>query len=560
MRERLNLYSELGSFGYAFSTIVLLLILGTAAAAQGTRGTIRGAVADPNGAVVPNATVTLFDVVKGTEVRTIATDSEGKYQFLEIDPSTYTLTVKAPNFADGKLVDVKVEPNRNLVLDVTLSVGSVTNEVTVTAGVELIDRESPTLGTTVDRIRVEGLPLNGRNVLDLALLQPGITRAEGAFGNGLGVRVNGQRGVENNITLDGGNNNEVAVGGAIGGQPRPDAVQEFRLLTSNFEPEFGRNTGAIINVVTRSGTNQYHGNGRFFDRPTSLSAARFLDKALPPAGSPPNADLRRIFERKEYGFNIGGPIYFLNFGEGVPMIYNGRDKSFFFVDYERRHQVLGQSQTLPSLPTPQERQGIFSHQILDPSTGLPFPNNTIDPTRFSPIALYYLDFIPAATSSGTSQVSANQPSENNFFTMRLDHAISQNHLLNFTYNYFDSNVFSPFAFGGASVPGFGSSDLRKTKNYVGRYTYIISSNLVNSFLVNYATNKQPGVAPVNLTSPSEIGFTANFVSGGQFAGPPQIRLLDRGLTLGNSIQGPQSRFVENIQFQDSLSWIVGRTA
>src|SRR5690606_10197707 len=129
----------------------------------------------------------------------------------------------------------------NVKQNVSLSNGEASADVTVTAGVELIDKESPTLGTTVDQRRVVGLPLNGREVLNLALLQPGVAPADGAFGNGLGIRVNGSRGVENNITLDGGNNNEVAVGGSIGAQPRPDAVQEFRLLTSNFEPEFGRN-------------------------------------------------------------------------------------------------------------------------------------------------------------------------------------------------------------------------------------------------------------------------------------------------------------------------------
>ena len=524
--------------------------------AQGTRGTIRGTVTDPNGAVVPNATVRLIDAARGAEVRTAQTGDDGGYQFLEIEPAKYNLTVTAANFAESRLVDITVEPNRNLTLDIPLSVGEVTNEVTVTAGVELIDRETPTLGTTVDRRRVEGLPLNGRNVLDLALLQPGVTRAEGGFGNGIGIRVNGQRGVENNVTLDGGNNNEVAVGGTIGAQPRPDAVQEFRLLTSNFEPEFGRNTGAVINVVTKSGTNDFHGNARFFFRPTELSAARFLDKALPPAGTAPGTDLRRKFERKEFGFNIGGPIYFLNFGEGVPFIYKGQNKSFFFVDFERRWQTLGRSQTLPTLPTGAERGGVFNTPITDPATGLPFPNNTIPANRISPIAQYYLNFIPEAVG-GQAQVSANEVSENNFFTTRLDHSITQNHILNFTLNYFDSDVFSPFAFGGANVPGFAASDLRKTRNYVGRYTWVVSSNVVNSFLINYSKNKQPGVAPVNQTTPAEIGFTANFVANGEFVGPPQIRILDRGLVLGNSIQGPQRRITENIQFQDSLSWVLG---
>lgn len=538
--------------------ILLLLLIGQSALGQGTRGTIRGTVVDANGAVVANATVVLIDAARGTEVRTVMTGDDGSYQMLEVEPSTYNLVVRAANFAEYRIVDVKVEPNRNLVLDASLAVGQVTNEVTVTAGVELIDKESATLGTTVDNRRVEGLPLNGRNVLNLALLQPGVTPATG-FGGGLGIRVNGNRGVENNITLDGGNNNEVAVGGSIGGQPRPDAVQEFRLLTSNFEPEFGRNTGSIINVVTKSGTNDFHGNARFFYRPTKLSAARFLDKALP-GNRPPDSDFRRKFERKEYGFNIGGPIYFLNFGEGVPLIYNGKDRSFFFIDYERRFQDIGASNTISNLPTLAERMGNFSgvpRVITDPATGLPFPGNIIPAGRISPIAQYYLPFLPTPNAAGQAQVSANVTDINNYLTARLDHNINSNHLLNFTFNYFDADSGSPFAFGGSNVPGFGAKDLRETKNYVGRYTYVISSNLVNSFLINYSRNFQPGVAPVNTTTPAQIGFTANFVSASQFAGPPSINIADRGILVGNSIQGPQQRLTENIQFQDSVSWVVG---
>lgn len=535
----------------------LFAFMGVTVSAQGTRGTINGTVRDPNNAVVANATVRLIDATRGAEVRTVQTNDSGYYQFLEIEPSTYNVIVTASGFGESTVSTIRVEPNRNVTTDVILSIGDATAEVTVSAGVELIDKESPTLGTTVDQKRITGLPLNGREALNLALLQPGVAPADGAFGNGLGIRVNGSRGVENNLTLDGGNNNEVAVGGAIGGQPRPDAIQEFRLLTSNFEAEFGRNTGAVINVVTRSGTNQFHGNARFFYRPTELSAARFLDKALPPAGTAPGADRRRKFERKDYGFNIGGPIYFLNFGEGVPAIYDGKDRSYFFVDYERRWQVRGQSQTLPTLPSANERSGIFDTEIFDPATGLPFPGNVIPANRISPIAQYYLGFLPAASAGGAAQVSANQQTENQWLTTRLDHSISQNHIVNFTYNFYDSDVFSPFAFGGSNVPGFAASDLRKTNNYIGRYTYVISPNVVNAFMINYSTNEQPGVAPVNQTTPEEIGFTSDFVADRTFVGPPQIRLLDRGLILGNSIQGPQRRFTENIQFQDSLTWVAG---
>ncbi len=553
----------------SFLSILMIAILSTQnILAQGNRGTIRGTVTDSTGAVVPNAKVSLVDVAKGTEVRSVQSGENGVYQILEVDPSVYTLTITAPNFSDFRVSNFKVEPNRNITLDAGLQVGQVTNEVTVTAGAELIDRQSPTLGTTVDSRRVEGLPLNGRNVLNLALGQPGTVPAGGGFGSGLGIRVNGSRGVENNITLDGGNNNEVAVGGSIGGQPRPDAVQEFRLLSSNFEAEFGRNTGSIINVVTKSGTNEFHGNARFFYRPTFLSAARFLDKALPPDGTAPGTDLRRKFERKEYGFNIGGPIYFLNPGEGGPVIYKGQDRSFFFVDFERRWQNVGNSQTISGLPTAAERGGNFSTDagracpgggsgICDPATGLPFPGGIIPTSRFSPIANFYLGFIPTGNASGQLQVGADQLTINNYFTARLDHSITANHILNFTANYFDSDDQDPFAFGGSSVPGFGAADRRKTRNYIGRYTYVINPSLVNTLLISVSKNKQPGVAPVNTTSAAQIGFTANFTANSQFAGPPFIRFFDRGFSVGNSIQGPQARVSENYQIQDSISWILG---
>ncbi len=552
-----------------FSVFAFILMIGQVAFAQGTRGTISGVVTDQSGAVIPNATVKLVDVARGTEVRTVQTDDNGAYVMIEIEPATYNLIVTAPNFAEFRKVNIKVEPNRNLKVDAGLSVGGQNVEVTVTAAEELVDRESSTLGTTVENRRVEGLPLNGRNVLNLTLLQPGTVPAGGGFGSGLGIRVNGSRGVENNITLDGGNNNEVAVGGSIGDQPRPDAVQEFRLLTSNFEAEFGRNTGSIINVVTKSGTNEFHGNGRFFYRPTNLSAARFLDKALPPADSTPGEDFRRKFERKEYGFNIGGPIYFLQPGQGGDFIYDGRDRSFFFVDFERRWQNVGNTQTISGLPTAAERGGDFSGDagrtcpnggtgICDPLTGSPFPGGIIPQDRFSPIAQYYLGFLPTGNVSGQAQVGADQLTENNWLTMRFDHNINPNHILNFTFNYTDSDDNDPFAFGGSAVPGFGSADRRKSRNHIGRYTYVINPNMVNYLLVSVSKNKQPGVAPVNTTTPAEIGFTANFVANDEFAGPPAIRLFDRlGLRIGNSIQGPQSRVSENYQIQDSFTWVLG---
>src|SRR5215207_500283 len=377
--EGRNIWSVLGRTAI---TVCLLFLVSTFALAQGTRGSIRGKVTDPNGAAVVGANVRLIDVARNQELRTVQTNEDGEYQFLEVDPATYTVAIQSPGFSEARLSEVKVEPNRNLQLDAALTVGTTTEEVTVSASQEILDRETPMLGTTVENRRVVGLPLNGRNILDLALLQPGVTQtAAGA------IRGNGQRSVENNFQLDGSNNNEVAVGGSTGVQPRPDAVQEFRLLTSNFEAEFGRNTGTVINVVTRSGTNDFHGNVRAFWRPTFLSAARFFDQNDPndsplrhtntcppnPAQrSRENCDFRRPFERKEFGGNFGGPIYLPRFGEGGRSLMSGKNHAFFFVDYEGRRQLIGSSIQLTGLPTPEEKQGIFTRPadspLLDPAT------------------------------------------------------------------------------------------------------------------------------------------------------------------------------------------------
>ncbi len=562
--------------------VICCVLMATALTfAQGTRGSIRGTVTDPNGAAVVGATVTLFDVARQQEIRTVQSNESGEYQFLELEPAVYEIATTSTGFSGARLREIKVEPNRNLQLDVQLAIGiaGTTVEVDVTGTQELLDFETPTLGTTVDRRRVQDLPLNGRNILDLALIQPGVVEANqnsaSTTGLGSGFRVHGNRGVENNITLDGSNNNEVAVGGATGAQPRPDAVQEFRILTNNFEAEFGRNTGSVVNVVVNSGTNDYHGNGRLFYRPTRFSAARFFDKALAPPALLGTDAVKRRFERKEFGGNIGGPLYLPRFGEGGRSTHLGKNKAFFFIDYEGRRQLIGDTRTILNLPTPDERQGIFNRPttnlLLDPATNLPFPiietlaggrvRQQIPGTRFigNPIVTYYSSFLPVADASGTARAGANQLVDNDYLTARIDFLATNNQTFNFTFNRFQGVTLSPFAFGGSQLPGFGSVDPRKTYNMVLRHTYTITPTLVNSFLAGYARNSQAAAAPNNQTTPAEIGFTrSDFIALPQFTGPPVIRLFDRAdLRIGNTVQGPQSRLTENFQLQDSVSWATG---
>ncbi len=554
------------------SVITLFFVLAgfMTVSAQGTRGTIRGQVTDPAGAVVSGATVKLVDAARRVEVRNVQTNSEGNYQFLEIEPSIYEISVLASGFAETKLKGVRVEPNRNLEINAALSIAGASGEVTVTtASQELIDREAATLGSTVDPQRVVGLPLNGREVLQLTQLQPGVNEVSPAtpflssVGTaGLGVRVNGNRGVENNLTLDGSNNNDVHGGGAIGVSPRPDAVQEFRMLTSNFEAEFGRNTGSVINVVTKSGTRDYHGNVRVFYRPTFLSAARFFDQNRPT--SPPlrgTNDFRRTFERKEFGGQFGGPIpisrkYFGPLGG----VNENNDKLFFFVDYEGRRQLIGDTRTIVNVPSLAERSGDFSklgRVLTDPATGQPFPGNIIQPGRISSIAKYYLQFMSVPDANGIASAGANAITNNDYFASRIDYLLTQKQTLNFTLNRVKTSLVTPFAtFGGTSFPGFGAADKQTTLNTVVRHTWSLTPSIINSLLIGYARNNFPATNPLNKTTPAQIGFKADFVANKNFAGPPYIFLVQRGITIGNGL-GATTRVPENFQIQDSLSWSRG---
>jgi Carboxypeptidase regulatory-like domain len=557
-------------FQIALALICFSLLGMSLTFAQGTRGSIRGKVTDPQGAIIPGATVKLLNVARDQEVATVQTDNEGIYQFLEVEPSTYNIIINANGFGETRVADIRVEPNRNLQLENSLAISGQTAEVTVTAAQELLDRETPTLGTTVEGNRVVGLPLNGRNILNLALLQPGVTT--NAAGT---IRVNGARSVENNYQLDGSNNNEIAGGGLTGEPPRPDAVQEFRLLTSNFEAEFGRSSGGVVNVVTKSGTNDFHGNVRMFFRPTVLSAARFFDQNANQKPRPGTIDdFRRRYERKEFGGNIGGPIFLPRFGEGGPSLYNGKNRAFFFVDYEGRRQLIGSTQLLSNLPTAEEKQGIFtrpaSSLLFDPATGAPFPiistsganvRQQIPQSRFSPIGQYYLGFLPTGDANGNSSVGADEVQNFDILTTRVDPWVTDRQNFAVTVSYFDRATLSPFPFAGttngANVPGFGSMDLRTTLNIAAHHTYTFSPTVINSFLGSYARNNQPSFAPQNTTTPAQIGFSANFVANAAFAGPPFLFLNDRGLRLGNTVQGPQARVAENFQIQDSLSWAKG---
>ncbi|MDM7921913.1 MAG: carboxypeptidase regulatory-like domain-containing protein, partial [Pyrinomonadaceae bacterium] len=368
-------------------------IFAVAGFAQTESARIQGTVSDATGSVVAGATVTARSVGTGRESSTV-TNGEGFYTILALQPGRYQIEVTQTNFKKLQR-EVTLEVAQNAALDFTLETGEVSETVTVTLDIPQVDTSSSALGEVVQGREAVELPLNGRNVLELARLSPGVTTGiPGGFASGVGnnaetyrggntggaaISVNGQRTQANNFLLDGVDNNESLVN-TINIFPSAEAVQEFRVQTSVAQAEFGRGGGGIINSVTKSGRNDFYGSAFLFVRNDNLDARPTF-----------NND-KSEFRRGQFGGTVGGPIW--------------KDKLFFFGDYEGLRQFLPFGQETATVPTARMRTGDFGElpqQLTDILTGLPILNNRIDllpGNRMNQVALRYLQAFPLPNRPG----------------------------------------------------------------------------------------------------------------------------------------------------------------
>lgn len=365
------------------------------AMAQTETARIQGVVSDQAGAAIPNATVTVTSLGTSREV-TAQTNDEGNYTVLALQPGKYNISVGQTNFKTTKQ-DVTLEVAQSATLNFTLEAGVVTETVTITNDAPLVDSSSSSLGEVVQGRQIVELPLNGRNVLELARLSPGVTQgvvggyATGAGGDaetyrgrntgGAALSVNGQRTQANNFLLDGVDNNESLVN-TINIFPSADAVQEFRVQTSVATAEFGRGGGAIVNSVIRSGQSDFHGSSYLFIRNSAMDARpAFFDSETAERRTP-------LFRRSQFGGTVGGPVM-------LPFVKGIKNKLFFFVSYEGLRQFLPASTDTATVPTQAFRNGDFS-QLLNPaSSGLGAPIFLRDPLTNTIIPGNRLDLLPA---------------------------------------------------------------------------------------------------------------------------------------------------------------------
>lgn len=451
--------SRHGIFAFLFAILCLV----TSVVAQTESARVQGTVSDSSGAAVAGATVTITSL--GTSrVVTAQTNDDGAYSVLSLQPGRYQVEVGQSNFKTTKQ-EVTLEVAQNATLDFSLEPGAVNETVTITNDTPLVESSSSAIGNVVTGREIVELPLNGRNVLELARLSPGVTQgvvggfASGAGGDaetyrngntgGAALSVNGQRTQANNFLLDGVDNNESLVN-TINIFPSAEATQEFRVQTSVATAEFGRGGGAIINSVIKSGTNNYHGSSYFFLRNSAFDAR--------PAFFPSTATQRTPnFRRGQFGATVGGPVVLPHFGEGGPEFNSFKDKVFFFFSYDGLRQFLPASTDTASVPTAAFRNGDFSAlttQLRDPLDGRNIcvngtVTNGITCTNGNGVSFNRLDLLPGnrlnqaglnylrafPTANNGSQLQGNyintrnQLSQQNVYDARVDATINQSNQL-----------------------------------------------------------------------------------------------------------------------------------
>jgi len=315
----------------AFALFAICLMLGAVTvSAQETTGTLRGTVADVNGAVVSGATITVTNDATGAQ-QTKQTTGDGIFEFSKLGPGSYTVTIEASGFKRSlnKAVSVKLGVNS---LDIKLEAGAVSETVTVTAGTEeIVQRDQSQISSTVETRKIADLPSNaaGSGLDTLALLAPGVipNNSGGVNTNGSGLSVNGNRARSNNFQIDGSDNNDLSVAGPALFVDAQDSLQEYQIITNNFSAQYGRNQGAIVNLVTKSGTNDFHGT--LFEYHRDRKVLDTLDNFERAGGqTDPTRSLFNVF-----GGQVGGPVYLPKFGEGGKSYWKGTNKAFFHFDF-----------------------------------------------------------------------------------------------------------------------------------------------------------------------------------------------------------------------------------
>jgi len=485
----------------------LVLLDAARSSAQYNTAEISGTVKDAQGGVLPGVTVTAVHVASGTKTERL-TDQQGHYFLPALQIGTYQLSVELTGFKKFEQKGLTLVVGQKVELPITLQLGQIEDLVTVTANAPLVETANAEISTIIDNRQVVALPLNGRQLLQLAQMTDGVAIPPGGTrGGGLGQtgqlpNVYGQRGGHNIYLLDGVKVTDEYFNNLVVNPP-VDGVQEFKIQKTMYPAEFGGKASALINVVTKSGSNALHGSALEFYRSNHFDSHNYFDDQTKPVPT---------LNQNQFAVNIGGPVK--------------KDQTFFFFTYEGQRLTKALTQTF-SVPTAALRAGDFSSLpivLCDPTTRTasgctPFAGNQIPAGRLDPIAQALLAKVPLPTSSGTVQnllSNANEESPMNQFVIKADHRLggSDNLFGRFTsFRIDDVQPFGTTSLSEALVPGFGRTVTTHTENLALGHTHAFKSNWLNELRFGYLHVSGGQVSPnqgVNFAGPTGLqGVTTN---------------------------------------------------
>ena len=522
--------------------VLLAVLLASALArpvlAQQT-GQISGLVTDSSGAVVPGAAVTATEVGTGLRQATV-TRVGGRYNFTSLRPTVYDLTAEISGFRTFRRRGIELLANQSLTLNVTLEPGQLTEEVEVSGAAVQVDTTTSTLNEVVDHSRIVNLPLNGRDVAQLTTLVPGmvLNSVSGETGKsipgGLRVSSNGSQARQVAFRLDGTSNTDFYFQ-ENQSFPFPDALQEFSIQTSNYSAVHGNNAGAVVNVVTRSGTNELHGGAFEYLRDRAFNAKNFF------------SDERDHLRRNQFGGYLGGPLV--------------KNKTFFFVGWQGTVLRNRAGDVTAFVPTADQRNGNFAtcgapcdRPIRDPLTGQPFPDNQIPAGRFDPAAVAVLDRIPVAEGDGRVVIKRNIARDFNQGVVKLDHQLGDTDQL--SVRYFIDHFTNAGIYNDDNLLTYRGGSLQsrvQTQNAVASWRHNFGSTLLNEFHVGYNRIHSRRAPPDGVPGMPDLGVRLPL-----YPTLPSIQSISVSdfFTIGDNLE---ASFVRNgFEFSNRTSWVHGR--
>ena len=515
---------------FPFLLLVAALLATSPALAQST-ATLQGTVSDSKGALLPHATVVARNRGTASE-RTTQTDTNGNYQFAALPVGLYTVEVRADGFKTQVADQVTIQVAKTVVQNFQMEVGAISEQVLVSSDVPVIETATTSVGTVINQRTVQEIPLNGRHFVDLGLLIPGsVTPPQNGFltaplrGQGsFAFNTAGAREDTVNFMINGINLNDM-VQNQITFQPSINTVQEFKVDNSTFSAEYGRNSGAIVNIATRSGSNEYHGEAFEFLRNEALDARNFFDARKPP------------FKRNQFGLNLSGPVKLPHFGTGGPIFsYTGENKTFFFFSYEGLRQRQGLTLNSNVL-TDAQRASVTNATVLQLLPLIPLATS-VDVVGGVPIARFQ--------GSGTAPVDLDQ------WTGDVNHDFNSKDRLHVYYAFQRDKRGEP-NLQGNTMPGFGDTRQSRRQIFTLNETHIFGPNLTNEARL--------GLNRINITftpnfqvNPADFGINNGI---NQDLGLPQISITGFNFNMGGPQGFPQGRADTTIVLSDTLSYLRG---